>query len=285
MLQHKKIFQYVIIFVAASGLTLSGCNDVSDNDSQQMQDLTLQFQTASSSSTTAKSSVNKTQQAGDSLRIEGSNGSLIIDDIRFIVEDFKLERADGECEGLEDTEEDDCEEFESEPFFVDLPLHGDVLDLDTVPVEPGLYEELEFEIDDLELDEEEEDEEDGKQQLINQVRSEFPDWPNEVSMVLIGSFISNEGDVRDFKTFAEAEVEVELEFNPPFEINENSVNNLVRVNIDPVRWFLQSDGSVLDLSEFDFESSGQILEFEVEIENGFESIETDDEEENDDDND
>lgn len=282
MLQNKKILQYFVGFMVVLGLTLTGCDSVSNSDSQNQRDLTLQFQTTTSSSASAKSSANTFQQAGDTLTVEGSNGTLVIDDIRFIVEDFELERSETECEGLEDEQEDACEEFESEPFFVDLPLTGDKLNLDTSPIEPGLYEELEFEIDDLDLDEEDPEEQQGKQALIDQVRSEFPDWPDEVSMVITGSFISNEGDTAAFKTFAEAEVEIELEFNPPLEVGENTVNDLIRVNINPVRWFLRPDGTVIDLSQHDFESTGQILEFEVEIENGFESIETDDDDNDDD---
>lgn len=263
----------------ATALFLTVACDVSNNSSPSQKDLTLQFQTPAPTSTSAKSSAHLKQQAGDTLTIEGSNGTLVIDDIRFIVEDFELERTDGECDGLEGDQEEDCEEFESEPFFLDLPLTGDKLNLDTTPIEAGLYEELEFEIDDLDLDEEDPEEQQGKQQLIDQVRTEFPDWPDSVSMVITGSFISSQGDTTAFKTYAEAEVEIELEFNPPLEVGENTINDLIRINIDPARWFLRADGTVRNLSEFDFETTGQTLEFEVEIENGFESIEADEDQE------
>jgi hypothetical protein len=209
------------------------------------------------------------------LGIEGSNGKLIINDLRFIVEDFELERADGACGDTEGNEED-CEEFKSNPFFVDLPLQGDTLDLNTAAIKPGTYEELKFNIDDLDLEEEAEEDQDAKQQLANEVRGEFPDWPDEVSMVILGDFISSQGDTTNFKTFAEAELEIEMEFNPPLEVGDNSVNKLIRVNIAPKSWFLRSDGTVLNLSEYDYDSTGQILEFEVEIEHGFEGIQSED---------
>lgn len=283
MLQKTKLLNLFTVFTLSVGISLSGCNSVSNGGNPSTSDVTLQFASLGSSSSKAKVSGNRLQQSGDTLVIEGSNGKLEIHDLRFIVEDFELERADGECEDTEGSEEEDCQEFESKPFFVDLPLQGDTLNLNTTPIEPGLYEELEFEIDDLDLNEEEGEEQDAKQQLANQVRGEFPDWPDEVSMVIIGNFISSQGDTTAFKTFAEAELEIEMEFSPPLEVGDQSVNKLLRVNIAPRSWFLRNDGTVMDLSAYDYEKSGQILEFEVEIENGFESIETEDDD--DDDND
>ncbi|MDR8390502.1 hypothetical protein NC796_05065 [Aliifodinibius sp. S!AR15-10] len=285
MLQNKKILNILVVLTLATGLSLTGCESATNSGSPSQGDVTLQFATPISSASKAKiSSSNQLQQTSDTLTIEGNNGKLIIHDLRFIVEDFELERSDGECEDTEGGAEDQCEEFESKPFFVDLPLQGDTLNLDTAPIQPGLYKELEFELDDLDLDEEDGEEREYKQQLINQVRGEFPDWPDEVSMVIIGDFISSQGDTTAFKTFAEAELEIEIEFSPPLEVGENTVNKLLRVNIDPAAWFLRNDGTVRDLSQYDYESTGQILEFEVEIENGFKSVEVDeDDEQNDDD--
>ena len=286
MLQNRKLLNYFVVLTLVAGLSLSGCDSATNSSNPSPSDMTLQFATTSSSSSMAKtSSSSQIQQTSDTLGIEGSNGKLVIHDLRFIVEDFELERADGECEDTEGSAEEDCEEFESQPFFVDLPLQGDTLNLGTASIQPGLYEELEFELDDLDLDEEDQEEQEGKQQLINQVRGEFPNWPDEVSMVIIGDFISSQGDTTAFKTFAEAELEIEMEFNPPLEVGENTVNKLLRVNIDPAAWFLRNDGTVRDLSQYDYESTGQILEFEVEIENGFESIEVDEDEDDDDDGD
>lgn len=59
---------------------------------------------------------------------------------------------------------------------------------------------------------------------------------------------------------------------------------MLRVHIDPASWFLLNDGTVINLSEYDYESTGQTLEFKTKIENGFKSVESDDnEDENDDD--
>lgn len=283
MLQNNDFLKSLFILVTMSGLLLAGCNSLSDTGQQKS--LTLQFQTSgSSASGSSIAPAAAGQQTGDTLGVEGTNGRLEIDDIRFIVEDFELEKSEGECgDAAEGEEEDDCEELEAGPFFVDLPLQGDILNLASSLFDPGLYEELEFEIDDLDLDEEEEDDLQEKQDLINQVRAEFPDWPDEVSMLISGNFISANDDTTSFKVFAEAEIEIEMEFNPPMEINENSLNKIVRVKINPKKWLLQPDGTVLNLAEYDYETTGRILEFELEFENGFESVEVDDDNDDDDD--
>lgn len=276
MLQNKS-FHVIGLLAVVAGLLLSGCDSTTNVNNPSQSDITLQFTTGSSSSANAAYS-NQVQQTGDMLEVEGSNGTLVIHDIRFIVEDFELERADGACEDAEDAEDgdDECEEFESDPFFVDLPLQEDTLNLDTTPIEAGLYEGLEFEIDDLDLDEEDEEDQNAKEQLAEQVRQEFPDWPDEVSMVIIGDFNSSDGGTTSFKTFAEAEIEIEMEFNPPLEVGDNADTKLINVNITPKNWFLREDGTVVDLSEYDYESTGKILEFEKEMEDGFDGLDTDD---------
>lgn len=283
MIQGTKLFQWALAFIAVSVFSLTACDTVSDDGSQAKKQLTIQFQANSTTSSTGLSSNGQAVQAENLLTIEGTNGSLLIEDLRFVVEDFELERSEAECEDVESEAGDNCEEFESEPFFVDLPLNGDALNLDTAPIALGLYEELEFEVDNLEMDEGESQEE--RQDLINLVRSEFADWPDVASMVIVGSFTNQQGEVTNFRTYAEAEVEIELAFEPPLELNESTASDLIRVNIDPSRWFTSSDGSVINLSEYDFDNTGRILELEVEIENGFESIERDDEDDQDEDDD
>lgn len=264
MLLKNKILNFTIILVAISGIALSGCNSTSDDGTQGKKELTLQFKTKADSPVTSKLSANQIQEADSSLVIEGSNGTLIINDLRFVVEEIELERADG-----------DFEDFEAGPFFVNLPLNGDAFSLDKVEIETGLYKELEFEIDDFDFDEEESDDNSYKQQVLTHIRTEFPDWPKDASMVISGKFVTADGIETNFKTYAEAEVEIELEFKPPFELTAESANDLISVNINPALWFLRANGTVVNLSEYDFETTSKLFEFEIEIENGFMSIDID----------
>ena len=52
-------------------------------------------------------------------------------------------------------------------------------------------------------------------------------------------------------------------------------DKIVTVTVDPLAWFIRPDGTVLDLSQFDFDATGQVVEFEVEMEDGFTEIEFD----------
>ncbi|WP_176466247.1 hypothetical protein [Aliifodinibius salipaludis] len=179
----------------------------------------------------------------DSLLIEGTNGTLQIDDIRFIVAEFELDPSEADDNSTE------LEEFESEPFFVDLPFVDEALSLANNQIQAGLYDELEFEVENLDFEDEEEGEDEEHQTLADSIRSEFADWPNEASMVIVGTFTPTDGDPQSFTVFAEAEIEIEREFNPPLEVTENNIQQVVSVRINPTTWFKQSDGSVIDLTQ------------------------------------
>ncbi|HET8837745.1 MAG TPA: hypothetical protein VFM82_01995 [Flavobacteriaceae bacterium] len=286
MIRTKNLTRLTSACVAFLGIMAVGCS--SDDSGTELtnpegQNLTLQFQLSPGAQ--GGKSTNLLPPPVPSINIEGSNGTLVIEDIRFILEDIKLEQPDSECEDSGDPEDTDCEELEMGPFFVDMPLNGNPLDLGTTVVADGLYDELEFEIDNLDSDDPEDT---NDATLLAQIQNEFPNWPNEASMLISGHFTSTDGVTTDFSTYAEAEVEIELNFNPALEITPESLNNMATVNIDPANWFLQTDGSVTDLSLYDYAATGEILEFSQEIEDGFESVESDDDHDsgdNDDDDD
>ena len=208
------------------------------------------------------------------LDAEGSNGQLSIASVHFILAEFELERA-GEAEDCDEAaNEDACEEFEAPMDFLELPLTGEGAVAVQQAVAAGNYDELEFEIEDLEEDE---DGEDGAeiQQLLTDVREQFPAWPEKGSLRVHGSFTpkDDQGNLlteqaRYFTVYFEAEVEVEKEFETPVEISEE--NNAMTVSVDPRMWFEVGDGTVVDLSQYDFDQdAGQpVPEFEVEAENG-----------------
>lgn len=250
---------------------LTSCDTTSTNSEPGKGNVKLQFKTISgSSSSKVVSSGNTVTSSHDSLIIEGTNGILQIDDIRFIVEEFEMDPSDADDDSTE------LEEFESKPFFVDLPLGEETLSLANSDIQAGFYEELEFKVENLDFDEEGEDEE--HQALADSIRSEFADWPNKASMVIVGTFTPSDGDPQSFMAFAEAEIEIELEFDPPLEVAEDNMQQVVSVQINPTRWFEQSDGTVLNLTDYDWDQDQQLLEFEAEFENGVEEIEVDEEE-------
>ena len=95
-------------------------------------------------------------------------------------------------------------------------------------------------------------------------------------MLVVGTFTPTGGDPVPFRAFFEAEVEVEKELVPPVTITDDGSGAIFTIHLDPAAWFTGTDGNVMDLSQFDFDTTGQVIEFEVEIENGFAEVEFDD---------
>ena len=213
--------------------------------------------------------------SGDPLVINGSNGTLRITDIRLIVNEFELEAVGVNCPGVADTDDDeaDCEEFEAPPAFVQLALNGDSKVVVSTPVPAGAYQSLEFEVEDVDVDEPD-DNGNAIQTVAAAVHAAFPNWPDEASMVVVGTFTPTGGQPIPFTVFFEAELEIEKDFNPPFVVDQN--NEIITVELDPSLWFRRFDGTVLNLSAFDFATTHQVLDFEAELDNGFFKVEVDD---------
>ena len=259
-----------------------GCDTTSSNSDTRNGNVELQFKTVAGSA--AKASFDMTASAHDSLILEGTNGTLKVDDVRFIVSEFEMEREEDSTES--DTAEVEMEDFESGPFIVDLPLNGEALSLANRNIPAGFYSELEFEVEDLDLESDDQDEEGEYQALADSIRAAYPDWPDEASMVITGSFTpANTDSAQSFKVFAEAEIEIEREFEPPMEVTEDNVQKVVTVRINPARWFEQADGTVRDLTRNDWEAGQELLEFEAEFEDGTVEIEVEDDFDDDEDDD
>ena len=199
---------------------------------------------------------------GDQLVVTGSNGTLTITDIRMIVAEFEVDGDDDVNACQQNGGGDDCEDFEAGPLFIDLPLTGSTVPVSTGEIPPGTYEEVEFEVEDLDDDEENPAERQRIEALLAQVRAQFPDWPRDASMLVVGTFTPTGGQPRAFRVFIEAEIEVEVDLNPPLVITETSTNRDVSILLDPAAIF-RSGSNVLDLSQ----STGRLLE--IEIEDGF----------------
>lgn len=205
------------------------------------------------------------------LVITGSNGTLTITDIRLIVDEFELERTDVAVDCDVEPEPAGCADFEARFLFVDVPLTGTPLTVANQPVPAGTYKEMEFEVEDLETDADEpEDQADAAlaQALLTTIRQTFPDWPAKASMVVVGTFSPTGGTARSFRAYFEAEIEVELEFVPPVVVGETPESFVVELS--PALWFKKADGTVTDLSLSDFPTTQRLIQFELEIDDGFE---------------
>lgn len=202
-----------------------------------------------------------------SLTVSGPNGTLTLDELLLIVDEFKLEAGEEACEmaGEEGEDAGACARFEAAPHLLALPLDepGEEAVAVTEPVPAGSFADLKFEV--------KEADEDGS--LLAQIRTEVPDWPGQASGFVAGSFAPADGSpAREFRAFFQGEVKVELSFETPLAVAEGS-DQTVLVTLDPREWFTNPDGTVLDLSEFDFTATGEAFGLEVKLLDGFTKIE------------
>jgi hypothetical protein len=199
------------------------------------------------------------------VTLTGSNGTLVIQDIRLIVSELELDRAGAACSGEGDS--DDCEEFEGGPFLVNL-LDGGPSQVVNALIPPGSYTRFEFEVEDVEADEDDDSgERAAMQAILTQVRQAYPAFPSDASMVVHGTFTPNGGASQSYTVYFDAEIEVELEFATLFRVPEDGQIN---VNLDPAAWF-RPGAQVLNLAAL----NGELIEFHSEFEHGIE-VEDDD---------
>lgn len=260
---YRRIFS---ILVAAGAL--AACGDSTGVDGGATVDVA--FTTTSSTATAGTSAFDETGQPS-AITLPGTNGTLVIETIHVIVSEIELEGTLASCE--EGIDDDDCEEVEQGPFLVEIPADGSSLQVASATVPLGTYNELEWEVEDLDFDD------DDDQQETAAVRADIESvfgagvWPSEASMAVTGTFLA-EGETTPtpFTTFFAAEIEVEMDLVPPLELTTEGASRELTIVLSPELWFLNLDGTVMNLALL----SGELVEFEAEFEDGVVEIEIDD---------
>lgn len=225
------------------------------------------------SSPTALRAEGGTAALGGPLTVTGTNGTLSITGIQVVVARFQLRGAnDTPCDRQGTGVSDDECEFQAGPFFVDVPLDGSRLNVTTGAIPAGTYGSVRFRVKNLDVDDDDDEAGDDDatpaqvSALFNQIRTQFPDWPQKASMLVTGTFTPTGGTARAFRAFLRAEVKVTLPINPPLVVAEGSSSNAVSVVLDPAAFF-KTGTTVVDLSQF----NGRLGEFKAEAGRGFHS--------------
>lgn len=220
--------------------------------------------------------------AGSPLRqvtLDGTNGTLVLDEVYMIVDEVELDTVDDDCDdGSDDDGSDDdgisCADFEVGPRLVALPLDGAPVTAFEATVAPGRYDELEFEIEHLDDDD---DDRARNEALRAEILALIPDWPDKASIYVTGTFQADGADPVAFRVFVDAEIEIEMDLSPPLEVGDDGVGDReLVVDVRPDLWFGNGQGGVIDLTAWDYDDTGRILELEIEIEDGFIEVEFDD---------
>ncbi len=176
--------------------------------------------------------------------------TLVLSQVQVVLSEVELKAAEhtGTCAG----EGGGCEEFEAGPTLIDLPVDGGVTTAVSTSVAAGTYSEAELKVD--------VPDEDNAATVA--FLAAHPAWPASASIHVVGTFDANDGlGPQPFDRYLAGEAELELEFNPPVTVESAGAFN-VTVAIDPSRWFLAGDGSLIDPAALaaDAELQGQVMD-------------------------
>lgn len=150
------------------------------------------------------------------IPVSGGGHTVDVQQVQVEFSEVVLERAegafggdsDGDSEADSDSDGQENERFRRDGVTVDLPLGGGVVTPITTTLPVGLYEEIEMD--------------------VARVR-------------LRGTY-----DGQSFDVSLPVNAELEMEFNPPFEVDSDDDRLNLTVSIDALGWFRNADGSVVD---------------------------------------
>jgi hypothetical protein len=218
-----RISDMALPLVAAVALTACG-NDATEPEGTVPLSLSV---TVGSSVPATAASVGFPLLARNEVYDDGVN-ELVVDYVGVVLSEVELEGALANCDGATSEEEDDddaCEEFEEGPFLLELPLDGSVDRLLEVFVAPGVYDELEFELDTP-------DDDDASELAFIDGHPEF----DGVSVRVEGSW-----NGAPFVFVQDIEAEQELALSPPLEVDDDGSSQNLTLRMDISGWFLDGD--------------------------------------------
>ena len=270
----KKVLALVSVVVA-----LAGCDGATGPGGGGKVAVKFGTTTGARVSANLLSAGDKVLSAND-LTVTGTNGNIVLQDVRFIVEQMKLSSSvststcaddENEVEGNDDLRvssdersgsdsvrdddgDDECE-FKGGPFIVDLSLDGNTT-VTTENVPPGTYDSFRFKIDDLEGDSEDNASEKTKApDLLAQMRTAYPDFPARASMVVKGT-----QNGQPFTVYFRSKLKIRQAISPPLVVPGTQA---LTVKIDPSEWF-KSGSQVMNLVAL----NGKLVEFSNEFGRG-----------------
>ncbi len=210
--------------VAAVALLSWACSDGTDPGSEPA--VSLSFSTRTPGAQPAPGFF-ASVVAADTLT-DGQN-ELIITKAEVVLREVELERVEvTDCDV--EPEPEGCEEFEAGPLLLDVPLNGATRQQVSIPVPPGLYDELEFDIHKVSND----DPEDAA------FRAAHPD--------MVGKSIRVQGFFNDqpFTFESDLDVEQEFELSPPLVVEATTSSTNVTVRLDIAQWFRDAVGQLVN---------------------------------------
>jgi len=216
-------------------------------------------------------------KAGQAQRTftDSEGNALQLDQVELVLREIEFDRADGSENCSSGDDSDDCEEVESGPLLVLLPLDSGAptVVIDTLlPV--GTWKEVEFGVHTLDPD-----------HPSDSTVLEENNFPPNVSIRAQGSYTPAGGSAQSFTFTSDLNAEREIEFKPPIEVTADGTTNIT-FSVQLTEWFRQQDSTLVDPQQ-----AGDDGPFEELVEDnimysieGFEDDDQDGEDEGDDEN-
>lgn len=154
--------------------------------------------------------------AGDSTKIALGNDTVIVRSVQLVLREIELKRVEAAaCDDI--VGNDDCEEFETGPTLVTLPLGATATEtMISVAAPAGMYDELEFEV--------------------------HPSFDG-ASIRVTGTF-SHAGTRSDFTFTSDLNAKQEVSLPTPLTVSDGQQAN-VTLRVDIATWFLNAAGAAL----------------------------------------
>lgn len=167
------------------------------------------------------------------LRLDDGQNTLVIQSAEVVLREIEFERAeyvggcgddDGEVEGSDD---DSCEEYETAPRLMPLPLDGSVDQRISAVVPAGAYDEIEFDVHKV-----------GGDDLDLAFLNDHPTFDG-ISVRVMGTWNGTA-----FEYTSDLEAEQEIEFVTPIQADGAAMN--VTLSVDLANWFADAVGNLID---------------------------------------
>lgn len=162
-----------------------------------------------------------------SLDLNDGSNTLSIQSAEIVLREIEFERLESTVDCDQAVEPDDCQEFEVGPVLVALPLDGSVNKEITAEVEPGTYDEIEFElhkVEDSDID----------------FLTAHPNFA-DISIRVSGTF-----NGQDFLYTSRLNEEQEFQLADPLVVGADSGPTNVTLSIDVSTWFVTAGGALVD---------------------------------------
>lgn len=159
-------------------------------------------------------------------------GQLEITSAEIVLREVELKRIDvADCDVV--LEPEGCYEFEVGPTLVSLPLNGGTAHQVAISIDPGTYDEVEFEIHKVSKD--------GQEDAG--FRAAHPAF-TERSIRVQGSY-----DGQPFTYETDLDVEQEFHLMPPLLVDAATTSTNVTIRVDLAAWFVDGSGAVVNPAE------------------------------------